>query len=102
MFMVFALAKILRAEKFLRANDLRAIFRGAFDERKRFLQVRGGICRATRLQQSQFYGLGSGAFHFLGSCDLSRAVSSSSTVLPCESSIVEAGGTSCPNSSRMN
>ena len=35
-FVVFALAEILRAEQFLRADDLRAGLRGAFDERDGF------------------------------------------------------------------
>ena len=46
---VFALAKILRAEQFLRADDLRAGLGGAFGEREGFLQVRvraGGARRS--------------------------------------------------------
>ena len=48
---VFALAKVLRAEEFLRADDLRALPGGAFGEREGFLQVRFGIRGAGALNQ---------------------------------------------------
>ena len=47
-FVVFALAKILRAKQFLRADDLRALLRGAFGERERLLQVRVRDWRSRR------------------------------------------------------
>ncbi len=62
-FVVFALAKILRAEQFLRADDICAHFRGAFGERNCFLQVRVRVGGAGSLDQPQFYDLGGGAFH---------------------------------------
>ena len=48
---VFALAKVLRAEKFLRADDLRAVPGGAFGQREGFLKIRVGIRGAGGLDQ---------------------------------------------------
>ena len=51
---VFALAKILRAEKFLRADDFCAGLRGAFDEREGFLKIRVRTGGDGSLNQPQF------------------------------------------------
>ena len=57
-FVVFALAKILRAEQFLRADDLRACFGGAFDEREGFLEVRVRDWRSRRSGAAPILRLG--------------------------------------------
>jgi hypothetical protein len=60
---VFALAKILRAEQFLCADDVRTFFRGAFYERNCFIQIRIRSGGAGSLYQRQFDDLAGGAFH---------------------------------------
>ena len=97
--MVFALAKVLRAEQFLRANDVCAVFRGAFDERNCFLQIRVRVGGAGSLDQTQFDNLG-GAFHY-GSDLLMRAVCSMRSV-PRALNAAAADGAFWPKSSRMN
>ena len=60
---VFTLAKILRAEKFLCADDVRAGLGGVLDERNGFLEVRVGIGRHVRLDEAEFDFGRSTAFH---------------------------------------
>ncbi len=55
--MVLALAEILRTEQLLGADDLRAVFGGAFGKGQRLLHVRRGIGRAGSLQQAEPDGL---------------------------------------------
>jgi hypothetical protein len=50
---VFLLAKILRTEQFLGADNLRALLRRAFGHFQVFLQVRRGIGGTLGLEQSQ-------------------------------------------------
>ena len=56
--MVFALAKILRAIEFLRADDLRAAFGGFFDARVGLGRIFLRVGRATRLDQTEHYRAG--------------------------------------------
>ena len=65
-FVVFALAKILRAEQFLGADDLRAALGRAFGERERFFQIRVRVGGTGGLNQPKFDGLGGSAFHLFG------------------------------------
>ena len=51
-FVVFALAEILRAKQFLRADDLRAVFREPLCFRERAFQILGGILGTARLNQT--------------------------------------------------
>ena len=51
---VLALAEILRAEQLLRADDLRAVFRGALDERDGLFKVRVRIGRHAGLDEPEF------------------------------------------------
>ena len=62
---VFALAKILRAEQFLCADDLRAGLGGARGQREGFLEVGGRAGGNGRLNQPQFDDGRGGAFHAL-------------------------------------
>jgi len=55
---VFRLTKILRAEQFLGADNLRALFGGPIGCGKRFFQISRRIGRATGLDQTDTDGFG--------------------------------------------
>jgi hypothetical protein len=50
---VFILAEILRAEEFLRADDVRTLLRRSFSEREGFLEIGGRIGRTSVLEQTE-------------------------------------------------
>ena len=61
---VLALAEVLRAEKFLRADDLRASLRATLHLRERLAEIRGRIRGATGLNQTERDGrTGAGTLH---------------------------------------
>jgi hypothetical protein len=47
------LAEILRAEEFLRADDVRTLLRRSFSEREGFLEIGGRIGRTGMLKQTE-------------------------------------------------
>src|SRR5258708_27302394 len=57
---VLALTEILRTEQLLGADDLRAVFDGAFGKSQCLFHVRRGIGRAGSLQQAEPDGLRTG------------------------------------------
>src|SRR6185503_18364029 len=95
---VLALAEILRTEKLLGAEDLRALFRGAFGKLQRLFEIGLWIGRTGSLKQAEPHDRRPG-LHLGFTMAVDRAVRSSNCVLPLASSV--ASRILCPNSSRI-